>query len=71
MFSAAPFQGMQLENSGIMLPKFCPDPSLASHHKHALSVTLGWVYDLSFPIDVGPWHKGKENLTNDPLGLNF
>jgi hypothetical protein len=43
MFSAAPFLGAQLENSGVMLSKFCPDPDLASRHKHAMSVTLGWV----------------------------
>jgi hypothetical protein len=28
--------------------------NLVSHHKHALSVTLERVYDLSFSIDVGP-----------------
>jgi hypothetical protein len=36
-------QWMQSENSGVMLPKFCLDPNQASRHKHALSVTLGWV----------------------------
>jgi hypothetical protein len=35
--------GMQSENSGVMLPKFRPDSNRASHHKYALSVTLGWV----------------------------
>jgi hypothetical protein len=45
---------VQSENSGVMLLKFCPDPNQASHHKHALSVTIVWVYDISFPIDVGP-----------------
>jgi hypothetical protein len=34
---------MQSENNGIMLLKFCLDPNRTSRHKHALSVTLGWV----------------------------
>jgi hypothetical protein len=56
--------GVQSENSGIMLPKFHPDPNRASHHKHALSVTLEWVYDVSFPIDVGPRNEVKKKLMN-------
>jgi hypothetical protein len=32
-----------LENSAVMLPKFHPDLKLPSHHKDALSVTLGWI----------------------------
>jgi hypothetical protein len=43
----------QLENNEVMLPNFCPDLNLTSSHKHTLSVTLGWVYDLFFSIDVG------------------
>jgi hypothetical protein len=35
--------GVQLENSGVILPKFYPDPKQSSHHRHALSFTLGWV----------------------------
>jgi hypothetical protein len=31
MFFAAPFLGMQLETSGVMLPKFHLDPM--AHHK--------------------------------------
>jgi hypothetical protein len=53
MFSDAPFSDVQLETSRVMLSKFCPDLDLASRHKHFLSVTLGWVSDISFPIDVG------------------
>jgi hypothetical protein len=34
---------VQLKNSGVMLSKFRPDPNQASHHKHALSITIGWV----------------------------
>jgi hypothetical protein len=30
-----------LENSGVMLPKFCSDLDLTSHHKLVISVTLG------------------------------
>jgi hypothetical protein len=33
-----------------------------SHHKHALSITLEWVYNISFPIDVGPRYKVKNKL---------
>jgi pyruvate-formate lyase len=35
--------GVQSENSGVMLPKFHPDPHQASCHKHTRLVTLGWV----------------------------
>jgi hypothetical protein len=35
--------GVLSKNSGIMLPKFHPDPNQVSHHNHALSVTLRWV----------------------------
>jgi hypothetical protein len=34
---------VQSVNSGVMLPKFCPDPNQASYHKHTLSINLGWV----------------------------
>jgi hypothetical protein len=43
MFSTAPIRGVQLEDSGVMLPKFSPDPALTSHYKLAMSVTFGWV----------------------------
>jgi hypothetical protein len=33
--------GMQSENSGVMLLKFCPDLNRASRHKRVFSVTLG------------------------------
>jgi hypothetical protein len=46
--------GVQLENDGVMLLKFCLDLNLTYHHKYTLSVTLGWVCDLSFPIYVEP-----------------
>jgi hypothetical protein len=55
---------VQLENNGVMLSKFPPDLNHTSHHKHAFSVTLGWVYDISFPIDVGPRNEVKKNLTS-------
>ena len=42
MFSAAPYAGVQLENSGVMLPKFLSDP-VTRHKWEAMSVTLGWV----------------------------
>jgi hypothetical protein len=45
-----------------MLPKFRPDPIRVSHHKHALSVTLGWVYNISFHLDVGPRNEVKKKL---------
>jgi hypothetical protein len=34
---------VQSENIGVMLPKFHLDSNRVSHHKHILSVTLGWV----------------------------
>jgi hypothetical protein len=34
---------MSLENSGVMLPKFCLDMNQAFCHKHSPSVTPGWV----------------------------
>jgi hypothetical protein len=34
---------VQSGNSEVMLLKFHPDPNQTSRHKHALSVTLGWV----------------------------
>jgi hypothetical protein len=55
---------MQSENNKAMLLKFCPDLNRVSHHKHVLSVTLGWVYDISFPIDVGPRNEVKKKLTS-------
>jgi hypothetical protein len=55
---------MQSENSGVMLLKFRPDPNQTSHHKHALSITLGWICDTSFPIDIGPRNKVKKKLTS-------
>jgi hypothetical protein len=45
-----------------MLSKFHPIPIQASHHKQVLSVTLGWVSDISFPIDVGPINEVKKKL---------
>jgi hypothetical protein len=54
--------GVQLENNEVRLPKFHPDPNKASCHKHALSVTLGWVKDISFPIDVGPKNEVMKKL---------
>jgi hypothetical protein len=54
--------GVQSENSGVMLLKFYLDPNRTSHHKHALSVTLGWVYDISFLINVGPGNEIKKKL---------
>jgi hypothetical protein len=56
--------GVQSENSGVMPLKFRSDSNQASHHKHALSVTLGWVYDISFPIDVGPRYEVKKKPTS-------
>jgi hypothetical protein len=53
---------VQSENSGVMLLKFHPDLNRMSHHKHALLATLGWVYDISFPIDIGPRNEVKKNL---------
>jgi hypothetical protein len=47
-----------------MLLKFRSDPNQTSHHKHALSVTLQWVYEISFPIDVGPRNEVKKKLTS-------
>jgi hypothetical protein len=35
--------GVQSENNGVMLLKFCPNLNRASHLKNALSVTLGCV----------------------------
>jgi hypothetical protein len=35
--------GVQSENNGVMLLKFCLDLNQVSRHKHDLSVTLGWV----------------------------
>jgi hypothetical protein len=35
--------GVLSENSEVMLLKFYLDLNEASHHKHALSVTLEWV----------------------------
>jgi hypothetical protein len=55
---------MQSENIRVMLPKFRSDPNQASRHKHTLSVTFRWIYDISFPIDVGPRNKVKKKLTN-------
>jgi hypothetical protein len=46
-----------------MLLKFYPDLNQTSHHEHALLVTLGWVYDISFPIDVG-LRNGMKKLTS-------
>jgi hypothetical protein len=53
MFSATSFWGVQLENSGVILSKICLDLNLTSYHKLDLSVTLMFVYDLSFTLDVG------------------
>jgi hypothetical protein len=53
---------MQLENIGVMLPKFCLVLNHTSRYKHALSITLGWVYDISFPIDVEPTNEVKKKL---------
>jgi hypothetical protein len=47
-----------------MLLKFHPKLSRASLHKHILSVTLGWVYDISFSIDVGSRNEVKKKLTS-------
>jgi hypothetical protein len=54
--------GMQSENSMIMVPKFHLDLNWVSPHKHSLSVTLGWIYYISFPIDVGPRNEVKKKL---------
>jgi hypothetical protein len=63
---------MQSENSGVMLSKFHSDPNLKSHHKHALSVTHGWVYDISFFIDVGPRYVVKNKLMSHlPLACSL
>jgi hypothetical protein len=40
--------GVQLENNGVMLTKFCPDLNLMSRHKHGLSVTLRLV--MTYPL---------------------
>jgi hypothetical protein len=56
--------GVQSENNGVMLPKFYPDLNQTSHHKHAFSITLGWIYDISFPIDIGPRNEVKKKLMN-------
>jgi hypothetical protein len=53
MFSVTPFWGVQLENSRVMLSKIYLDLNLTSYHKLNLSVTLMFVYDLSFTLDVG------------------
>jgi hypothetical protein len=53
MFSATSFWGVQLENSRVILSKICLDLNLTSYHKLDLSVTLMFVYDLSFTLDVG------------------
>jgi hypothetical protein len=53
---------IQSENNGVMLLKFHPDLNQMSHHKHALSITLRWIYDISFPIDVGLRNKVKKKL---------
>jgi hypothetical protein len=45
-----------------MLPKFHPNSNQASRHKHAHSVTLGCIWDISFPIDVGPRNEVKQKL---------
>jgi hypothetical protein len=49
--------GVHLENNRVMLSKFHLDLSLTSRHKHALLITLEWVYDLSFHINVVPRHE--------------
>jgi hypothetical protein len=49
---------------GVMQLKFHLDPNKASRHKHTLSVTLGWVQDISFPIDVVPINEVKKKLTS-------
>jgi hypothetical protein len=53
---------VQSENSELMLPKFCPDPNWVSHHKHVISITIGWVYDITFSIDVGLRNEVKNKL---------
>jgi hypothetical protein len=45
-----------------MLLKFYPDPNQVSRHKQVLSVTFGWVYDISFPIDIVLRNKVKKKL---------
>jgi hypothetical protein len=55
---------MQSENNEVMLSKFCPDLNQTFRHKHTLSVTLGWVYDISFSIDVGLRNEVKKKLTS-------
>jgi hypothetical protein len=47
-----------------MLLKFYPDPNQVSRHKHVLLVTFGWVYDISFPIDIVLRNKVKKKLTS-------
>jgi hypothetical protein len=47
-----------------MLLKFRLDPNQMFRHKHALSVTLEWVYDISFSIDVCPRNEIKKKLTS-------
>jgi hypothetical protein len=64
MFSTAPFRRVQSENNRVMLLKFHSDLNQASHHKHNLSVTLGWVCNISFTIDVGPRNEVKKKLTS-------
>jgi hypothetical protein len=56
--------GVQSENSGVILSKFCSDLNQTSHHKHTLSVILDWVYDISFPIDVRLRNELKKKLTS-------
>jgi hypothetical protein len=50
LFSVAPLSGVQLENSRVMLPKFHSDSWIITNP--CFVGTLGWVYDLSFPIDI-------------------
>jgi hypothetical protein len=54
--------GVQSENNGVMISNFFPDMNQASHRKHALSITLGWISDISFPVDVGPRNDVKKKL---------
>jgi hypothetical protein len=55
--------GVQPKNSGVMLLKFHPGLNPMFHHKHALSVTIRWVYDISFPIDLRPRCEVKNKIT--------
>jgi hypothetical protein len=54
--------GVQSKYNGAILQKYHPDPNRASHHKHTLSITLGWVKDISFPIYVGLRNEVKKKL---------